>query len=179
MEKKSFKKYFTQTKKILYAGIGVFVAGFILFLLIYFNIIRSFDLYQAAWLIMVAGVVMIMCHFTIRVRDGAVDEYAATFRKELENELEEFVNESEKHKKINRVFSYTSGGYELWNENTDLIVFGNDNTPPLYPLRRRRGNLHAGYSVCGNGKYRPYQRRHEDKPFFRSPCRRKRRKDNR
>lgn len=129
MEKKSFKKYFSQTKKILFWGIGVFVAGFILFLLIYFNIIRSFDLYQAAWLIMVAGVVMIMCHFTIRVRDGAVDEYAATFHKELENELEEFVNESEKHKKINRVFSYTSGGYELWNENAKITVFGADNTP--------------------------------------------------
>lgn len=129
MEKKSFKKYFTQTKKILYAGIGVFGAGFLLFLLLYFDIIRSFDLYQAAWLIMVAGAVIIMCHFTIRVRDGAVDEYAATFHKELETALEEFVNETEKHKTVNRVFSYTSGGYALWDGDVKITVFGTDNTP--------------------------------------------------
>ena len=129
MEKKSFKKYFTQTKKLLYAGIGVFAAGFLLFLTLYFGIIRSFDLYQAAWLIMVAGIVVIMCHFTIRVRDGAVDEYAATFHKELENQLDEFVNESEKHKKVNRVFGYTSGGYALWDDDVKITVFGSDNTP--------------------------------------------------
>lgn len=128
MDKKSFKKYFAQTKKLLFTGIGVIAAGFILYILNEY-VLHTFDLYQAAWLIMVAGVVVIICHFTIRIRDGAVDEYASTFNKVLEDELENFINEAEKHKKINRVFDYTTGAYELWDKDVKSLVIGNDNTP--------------------------------------------------
>ena len=128
MEKKSYKKYFEQTKKMLFAGIGVIIAGIILYFLNDF-VIHEWQIYQASWLIMVAGVVCIICHFAIRIRDGAVDEYAATFHKDLEEQLETFVTETEKHKKINRVFDYTSGGYELWDKDITKLVLGGDNTP--------------------------------------------------
>ncbi len=128
MEKKNFKKYFAQTKALLFTGIGVIIAGIIVYLLNEYWL-HTFDLYQAAWLIMVAGVVVIICHFTIRIRDGAVDEYAGTFHKVLEEELDTFINESEKHKKFNRVFDYTSGAYELWDKDIQHLVIGGDNTP--------------------------------------------------
>lgn len=128
MEKKNFKKYFSQTKKLLFTGISVIIAGIIVYLLNEYWL-HTYDLYQAAWLIMVAGVVVIICHFTIRIRDGAVDEYSVGFHKELEKELEEFINESEKNKKFNRVFDYTSGAYELWDKDIKNLVIGSDNTP--------------------------------------------------
>lgn len=128
MEKKNFKKFFSQTKALLFTGIGVIIAGIIVYLLNEYWL-HTYDLYQAAWLIMVAGVVVIICHFTIRIRDGAVDEYAATFHKVLEEELESFVNEAEKNRKFNRVFDYTSGAYELWDKDINNLVLGNDNTP--------------------------------------------------
>ncbi len=128
MDKKSFKKYFEQTKKMLFTGIGIIAAGIILYLVNYFAL-HEWMFYQASWLIMVAGVVCIICHFAIRVRDGAVDEYALTFHKELEQQLDDFVTETEKHKRINRVFDYVSGGYELWDKDITKLVFGGDNTP--------------------------------------------------
>lgn len=128
MEKKSFKKYFTQTKKLLFTGAGIIAAGIILYLLNDF-IIHEWQIYQASWLIMVAGIVVIICHFAIRIKDGSVDEYAATFHKELEARLEALVNETEKHQRINRVFDYVSGGYELWDNDITSLVFGTDNTP--------------------------------------------------
>ena len=59
MDKKSFKKYFTQTKKLLFTGAGIIGAGILLYFLNDF-IIREWQLYQASWLIMVAGVVCII-----------------------------------------------------------------------------------------------------------------------
>lgn len=128
MEKKSLKKYFTQTKKLLFTGVGIVIAGIILYFLNDF-LLHEWQLYQASWLTIVAGVVVIICHFAVRIKDGSVDEYSATFHKELENELESFVNETEKHAKINRVFDYVSGGYELWDDDITALVFGGDNTP--------------------------------------------------
>lgn len=128
MDKKNFRKYFEQTKKMLFTGIGIIAAGIILYFINYFAL-HEWMFYQASWLIMVAGVVCIICHFAIRVRDGAVDEYALTFHKELEQQLDDFVTETEKHKRINRVFDYVSGGYELWDKDITKLVFGGDNTP--------------------------------------------------
>lgn len=128
MDKKNFRKYFEQTKKMLFTGIGIIAAGIILYFVNYFAL-HEWMFYQASWLIMVAGVVCIICHFAIRVRDGAVDEYALTFHKELEQQLDDFVTETEKHKRINRVFDYVSGGYELWDKDITKLVFGGDNTP--------------------------------------------------
>lgn len=125
MKKKSFKKYFAQTKRLLFAGVGIIIAGIILFLLNRY-VLHTWQIYQGAILTIVAGVVTIICHFSMRIRDGAVDEYAAEFHKELEKALGQYVEESEKHKRYNRVFTYTSGEYELWN-NPEKIVFGDDN----------------------------------------------------
>ena len=128
MDKKSFKKYFTQTKKLLFTGASIIGAGILLYFLNDF-IIREWQLYQASWLIMVAGVVCIICHFAVRIRDGAVDEYAVTFHKELEENLADFVKETEKHQRFSRVFDYTSGGYELCDKDTVKLIFGGDSTP--------------------------------------------------
>lgn len=128
MDKKNFKKYFTQTKKLLFSGIGIIAAGIILYFLNDY-LLHEWQIYQASWLVMVAGVVVIICHFAVRIRDGAVDEYASGFGKVLEEELETFVNESEKHKKYTRVFDYTSCAYELWDKDIEYLVFGGDNTP--------------------------------------------------
>ena len=64
MEKKSFKKYFEQTKKLLFVGAGIIIAGIILYFLNDF-IIHEWQIYQASWLIMVAGVVCITPIFFI------------------------------------------------------------------------------------------------------------------
>lgn len=129
MEIKSQKKYFTQTKAILYAGIGVILAGIIIYLLNRYVIEGTWQLYQLSILVMVAGVVCIICHFTIKVKDSSVDEYANTFVKYLEQQRDEFIAGTEKHVKYNVVYSYATGGYRLEGNKQKYLVFGSDNTP--------------------------------------------------
>lgn len=126
MEKKSFKKYFTQKKTLFFLGIVVAVAGALLYAINYL-FIHEYFFWQSSVLALVAGIVIVICHFSIRVRDGAVDEYAHTFHTFAENELEGFVNEGEKHPV--KVYNFTSGCYAYDDPQTAVTVFGGDATP--------------------------------------------------
>lgn len=123
MEKKSFKKYFTQSKILFYIGIGIVAAGLLLYGINYF-FVHEWVLYQSSWIIAIVGIVTVICHFSIRIRDGAVDEYAHTFHSEIENELEDFFKEAEKRPV--KVFNFTSGGYALDNTTATKTVVGGD-----------------------------------------------------
>ncbi len=126
MEKKNFKKYFTQNKILFFAGIAVAVIGVLLYGINYF-FVHEWDLWQGSVLTAVAGVVIVICHFSIRVRDGAVDEYARSFHKIPEQELNTLLQESERRPL--KVFEFTSGGYALNGSNTEKLTIGNDSTP--------------------------------------------------
>ena len=126
MEKKSFKKYFTQGKALFFIGIAVAVIGVLLYGINYF-FVHEWDLWQGSVLTAVAGIVVIICHFSIRVRDGAVDEYARSFHKIPEQELNALLQESERRPL--KVFEFTSGAYALNDTTAEKITVGNDSTP--------------------------------------------------
>ena len=126
MEKKSFKKYFTQGKVLLYAGIAIAAAGLLLYGINYF-FLHEWVLYQSSWIVATVGAVTVICHFSIRIRDGAVDEYAHNFHGVLEQELEEYFKDSEKRPV--KVFNFTSGAYGLDDTTATKLVAGNDQTP--------------------------------------------------
>lgn len=126
MEKKNFKKYFTQGKFLLYAGILIVATGLLLYGINYF-FVHEWVLYQSSWIIAIVGVVTVICHFSIRVRDGAVDEYTHTFHSVVEQELEEYFKDSEKRPV--KVFNFTSGGYALDDSTATKLVVGGDQTP--------------------------------------------------
>ena len=126
MEKKNFKKYFTQNSVLLILGIAVAVAGALLYGINYF-FVHEWVLWQSSVLILVAGVVIAICHFSMRVRDGAVDEYAQSFHRVAEEELEAFVNETEKRPV--KVFNFTTGCYASDDPDVKNMVVGGDSTP--------------------------------------------------
>lgn len=126
MEKKSFKKYFTQTKILIFLGIAVAAAGVLLYGINYF-FVHEWVLWQGSILTAVAGIVVVICHFSMSVRDGAVDEYAKSFHKIPEQELNAFLQESERRPL--KVYEFTSGGYMLNDSTAEKIVIGNDSTP--------------------------------------------------
>ncbi len=126
MEKKNFKKYFTQNSVLLILGIAVAVAGALLYGINYF-FVHEWVLWQSSVLILVAGVVIAICHFSMRVRDGAVDEYAQSFHRTAEEELEAFVNETEKRPV--KVFNFTTGCYAADDPDVKNTVIGGDSTP--------------------------------------------------
>lgn len=126
LEKKNFKKYFTQGKFLLYAGILIVAAGLLLYGINYL-FVHEWVLYQGSWIIATVGAVTVICHFSMRVRDGAVDEYAHGFHKVLEQELEEYFNESEKRPV--KVYNFTTGGYALDDSTAIKLVAGGDQTP--------------------------------------------------
>lgn len=126
MEKKNFKKYFSQGKFLLYTGVTVALAGVLLYIINY-CFIHQWFFWQSSWIIGVIGAVMVVCHFSIRVRDGAVDEYAHGFHKVLEQELEEYFNESEKRPV--KVYNFTTGSYALDDTTATALVVGGDQTP--------------------------------------------------
>lgn len=126
MEKKSFKKYFTQNKILFFIGIAVAAAGVLLYGINYF-FVHEWALWQGSVLTAVAGIVVVICHFSIRVRDGAVDEYVRSFHKVPEQELNTFLQESERRPL--KVYEFTSGGYALNDSTAEKAVIGGDSTP--------------------------------------------------
>ena len=126
MEKKNFKKYFTQSSLLFIIGIITAVAGALLYGINYF-FVHEYVLWQGSVLTLVAGVVIIICHFSIRVRDGAVDEYAQSFHKTAEQELEVFVNDAEKRPV--KVFNFTTGCYAADDPDVKNMTVGGDSTP--------------------------------------------------
>lgn len=126
MEKKNFKKYFTQSSLLFIIGIITAVAGALLYGINYF-FVHEYVLWQGSVLTLVAGVVIVICHFSMRVRDGAVDEYAQSFHKAAEQELETFVNDTEKRPV--KVFNFTTGCYAADDPDVKNMTVGGDSTP--------------------------------------------------
>ncbi len=129
MEKKSFKKYFEQGKGLLITGIILAAVGGGAYLSDRWFWWMNYFLWVASIFTAVAGAVFIICHFSVTIKDESVDNYCKEMNKYLEAELTEYVKATEKHRNFNRVFSYVSGGYDLWDENIETIKFGSDNTP--------------------------------------------------
>ena len=122
----NFKKYFKQNKSLLFAGIAVAVAGALLYGINYF-FVHEWVLWQGSVLTMVAGIVIVICHFSVQIRDGAVDDYVNSLASAPAEELEKLINETEKRPK--KVFEFTSGGYEFSSEDAQVFTIGNDNAP--------------------------------------------------